>query len=798
MSELTESPAWQALLQHHREIADLHMRELFERDPQRFERFSLRLDDIVFDYSKNRITAKTVSLLLDLARQCDLSRKISAMFNGEKINVTEDRAALHVALRNRSNRPLWVDGKDVMPDVNRVLAKMRRFSEAVRSGEWRGFSGKVITDVINIGIGGSDLGPKMVCTALTPYAKPGLRTHFVSNVDESDLLETVQDLDPETTLFLIASKTFTTQETMTNARSARRWFMAKAGEEAAVAKHFVAISTNAKKVADFGIDPANMFEFWDWVGGRYSLWSAIGLPIAISIGMDDFEELLSGAHAVDEHFRSTPFEANIPVIMGLIGIWYNNFFGAQTQAILPYNRYLDFFADYLQQSDMESNGKTVDIHGRCVDYSTGPIVWGQPGTNGQHAFYQLIHQGSKLIPCDFLVAAQSYHALGEHHAILLSNYFAQTEALMRGRTLQESRQELKAKGYAGEKLERLAAAKTFEGNKPSNSFLYRRQTPQTVGALVALYEHKIFTQGAIWNINSFDQMGVELGKQLAKNIFQELETGACATAHDGSTRGLIDYYKDLRAAPLKETPNIRVFANPRALAEAAATDLVSCALAAIAAQGRFSLVLSGGSTPRLLYSLLAEEPFKGRLEWSKIHVFFADERFVAKDHPENTSAMARKYLLDRVALPAEHVHAIPTMEQTPEQSARHYAATLRSFFGTHTPRFDLILLGLGPDGHTASLFPGREPSFVSEEGWVGVVTDAPKAPPVRITLTLKAINAAANILFLVTGSDKAETLTTVLGDDKSAKDKLPAQKVLPVSGRLLWLIDTAAASWLKI
>jgi glucose-6-phosphate isomerase len=797
MSELTDSPAWKALLQHHREVANLHMRELFKQDPQRFERFSLRLGDIVFDYSKNRITAKTMSLLLDLAKQRGLSRKISAMFDGEKINVTEDRAVLHVALRNRSNRPILLDGKDVMADVHRVLRKMRRFSEAVRSGEWLGFSGKVVTDVVNIGIGGSDLGPKMVCTALTPYAKPGLRTHFVSNIDEADLLETVRDLNPETTLFLVASKTFITQETMTNARSARAWFLAKTHDPAAVAKHFVAISTNAKKVAEFGIDTANMFEFWDWVGGRYSLWSAIGLPIAISIGMEGFEQLLAGAHTVDEHFRSAPFERNIPVIMGLIGIWYNNFFGAQTQAILPYNRYLDYFADYLQQSDMESNGKTVDIHGRPVDYSTGPIVWGQPGTNGQHAFYQLIHQGSKLIPCDFLVAAQSHHALGEHHFILLSNYFAQTKALMRGRTAEEARGELKAKGYSGKKLEHLVAAKTFEGNKPSNSFLYRKQTPETLGALVALYEHKIFTQGAIWNINSFDQMGVELGKQLAKTIFHELETGTHVATHDGSTRGLIEYYEELRTERPDTTRDIRVLTDARALADAAAGEVVSCAAESIAARGRFSLVLSGGSTPRALYSLLASEPYQRRLEWSRVHVFFADERFVPADDAENTFRMARKILLDHVPIPAANLHPIDTADVTPEQSAERYAATMRAFFGAQVPRFDLVLLGMGPDGHTASLFPGREPSYVTGDGLVGVVTDSPKPPPVRITLSLKAINAAANVLFLVTGGDKAETLVTVLGDGPT-KDTLPAQLVQPVLGKLLWLIDKAAASWLKI
>jgi glucose-6-phosphate isomerase len=546
MSRLVNSPAWQALIKHQQEMADGHMRDLFARDPQRFERFSLQLGDILFDYSKNRITEKTLSLLIDLARQANLAHKIEAMFSGEKINTTENRAVLHVALRNRSNRPILVDGKDVMPEVNQVLARMRAFSEAVRSGAWKGYSGKVITDVVNIGIGGSDLGPKMVTEALKPYGKPDLRVHFVSNVDGTDLVETLKSLNPETVLFLVASKTFTTQETMTNAHSARTWFLASAKDEAATAKHFAAISTNVAAVASFGIDTKNMFEFWDWVGGRYSLWSAIGLSIAIYLGMDCFEALLSGAHTVDEHFRTEPFEKNIPVIMGLLGIWYNNFFGAQSQAILPYDQYLAHLPAYFQQGDMESNGKSVTHEGEWVDYSTGPIIWGQPGTNGQHAFYQLIHQGTKLIPCDFLAAVQSHNPLGEHHAILLSNFLAQTEALMKGRTPEEARAELVAEGYAGGQLEKLVPAKTFAGNKPTNSFLYPKLTPETLGSLIALYEHKIFTQGVIWSINSFDQMGVELGKQLAKAILPELKGGQKISTHDTSTNGLINYLKSVR------------------------------------------------------------------------------------------------------------------------------------------------------------------------------------------------------------------------------------------------------------
>ncbi len=544
MTQANTSSAWRALIQHYQESQDVHMRDLFAADPQRFERFSLRAGDILFDYSKNRITQETMRLLFELARQAKLNDWIEAMFTGQKINITEDRAVLHVALRNRANTPIYVDGKDVMPEVNRVLARMRAFSEAVRTGEWKGYTGKRITDVVNIGIGGSDLGPKMVCEALKPYAQPGLRAHFVSNVDSTDLVETLKQVDPETVLFLVASKTFTTQETMANAHSARKWFLAHAKDEKAVAKHFAAMSTNAKEVSKFGIDTANMFEFWDWVGGRYSLWSAIGLSIAIFLGMNNFEALLSGAHQADLHFRSTPFEHNIPVVMGLLGIWYNNFFSAESHAILPYDQYLMHFPSYFQQGDMESNGKSVNRQGEWVEYSTGPVIWGQPGTNGQHAFYQLIHQGTKLIPCDFLAAAQSQNPLGEHHPTLISNFLAQTEALMKGKTPEEARAELMQQGVSGEHLELLVASKTFPGNRPTNSFLYPKLTPEVLGMLIALYEHKIFTQGVIWNINSFDQWGVELGKQLAKAILPELLEER-ELAHDSSTNGLIRAYKSL-------------------------------------------------------------------------------------------------------------------------------------------------------------------------------------------------------------------------------------------------------------
>ena len=547
MSALTDSAAWQALQSHYETLRHTHMRDLFSADPQRFEKFSLRFNDLLLDYSKNIVTSKTMDLLTKLARQAQLREWTEKMFSGEHINVTEDRAVLHVALRNRSNRPIYADGVDVMPKVNAVLAQMRRFSEQVRDGEWRGYTGKRFTDVVNIGIGGSDLGPVMVTEALEPYGRDGLRPHFVSNVDGTHIAETLRALDPETTLFIVASKTFTTQETLANAHTARAWFLKHAEDEAAIAKHFVALSTNAKAVAAFGIDTRNMFEFWDWVGGRYSLWSAIGLSIVLNIGMDNFEELLAGGHEMDEHFRTAPLEQNLPVILGLLGIWYNNFFGAQTHAVLPYDQYLHRFPAYFQQGDMESNGKRVTRDGNAVDYGTGPIIWGEPGTNGQHAFYQLIHQGTKLIPCDFLAPIESHNAIGEHHKILLSNFFAQTEALMRGKTADEVRTELAAAGMKGEELERLVPHKVFPGNKPTNSFLFRKLTPRTLGNLIALYEHKIFVQGIIWQINSFDQWGVELGKQLAQCILPELRGDHLVNSHDSSTNGLMNFYKAHRS-----------------------------------------------------------------------------------------------------------------------------------------------------------------------------------------------------------------------------------------------------------
>jgi glucose-6-phosphate isomerase len=544
MSLVTGTEAWRALEGHRGEMDGVHMRDLFEADPARFDRFSLRFDDLLFDYSKHRITADTMRLLLDLAEERRVCEWRDRMFAGERINVTEDRAVLHVALRNRSGRPVRVEGDDVMPAVLGVLERMRRFTDAVRSGEWRGHTGRRITDVVNIGIGGSDLGPVMVTEALRPYWQPGMRAHFVSNIDGTHLAETLHRCAPESTLFTVASKTFTTQETMTNAESARQWLLDELREPEAVARHFVAMSTNAEAVSAFGIDPANMFEFWDWVGGRYSLWSAIGLPIALVVGMDRFEELLDGAHEADEHFRTAPPEENIPVIMAMLGVWYRNFWGAETHAILPYDQSLHRFAAYFQQGDMESNGKGVDREGSPIaGYATGPVVWGEPGTNGQHAFYQLIHQGTSLIPCDFLAPIHSQNPLGRHHRILMANFFAQTEALMRGRTADEVRAELAARGTVDE---RLVAHRTFPGNRPTTSILFDRLTPRTLGRLVALYEHKIFVQGIVWNINSFDQWGVELGKVLANAILRELEDGARPTGHDSSTNKLIEHYTTRR------------------------------------------------------------------------------------------------------------------------------------------------------------------------------------------------------------------------------------------------------------
>ncbi|UUN52439.1 glucose-6-phosphate isomerase [Escherichia coli] len=542
----TQTAAWQALQKHFDEMKDVTIADLFAKDGDRFSKFSATFgDQMLVDYSKNRITEETLAKLQDLAKECDLAGAIKSMFSGEKINRTENRAVLHVALRNRSNTPILVDGKDVMPEVNAVLEKMKTFSEAIISGEWKGYTGKAITDVVNIGIGGSDLGPYMVTEALRPY-KNHLNMHFVSNVDGTHIAEVLKKVNPETTLFLVASKTFTTQETMTNAHSARDWFLKAAGDEKHVAKHFAALSTNAKAVGEFGIDTSNMFEFWDWVGGRYSLWSAIGLSIVLSIGFDNFVELLSGAHAMDKHFSTTPAEKNLPVLLALIGIWYNNFFGAETEAILPYDQYMHRFAAYFQQGNMESNGKYVDRNGNVVDYQTGPIIWGEPGTNGQHAFYQLIHQGTKMVPCDFIAPAITHNPLSDHHQKLLSNFFAQTEALAFGKSREVVEQEYRDQGKDPATLDYVVPFKVFEGNRPTNSILLREITPFSLGALIALYEHKIFTQGVILNIFTFDQWGVELGKQLANRILPELKDDKEISSHDSSTNGLINRYKAWR------------------------------------------------------------------------------------------------------------------------------------------------------------------------------------------------------------------------------------------------------------
>ena len=540
-----ETAAWQKLEMIFLTLQATQMRELFHEDPDRFQKFSLQFEDILVDFSKNILNEETFKLLIQLAQEVELQNAVDAMFRGEKINQTENRSVLHIALRNRSNQPVMADGEDVMPEVNRVLDQMKIFSNRIRSGESKGYSGKRFTHIVNIGIGGSDLGPVMVTEALRPYWT-SITPLFVSNVDGTHIAETLKKVDPETTLFIIASKTFTTQETMTNAETARAWFLEKTGGKGEVSKHFVAVSTNQEAVTSFGIAPENMFAFWDWVGGRYSLWSSIGLSIVCTIGFENFVQLLEGGHAMDNHFKETPYEKNLPVILAMIGIWYNNFFGAGTEAILPYDQYLHRFAAYFQQGNMESNGKSIDRKGHPVMYQTGPVIWGEPGTNGQHAFYQLIHQGTKMIPCDFLAPAISHNPIGDHHDILLSNFFAQTEALMKGKTALEVESELEKTGMSQNDIEFQLPFRVFEGNKPSNSILFKQLTPRTLGSLIALYEHKIFVQGVIWNVFSFDQWGVELGKVLAKKILPELKQPGNIVDHDGSTNGLINYFKRLK------------------------------------------------------------------------------------------------------------------------------------------------------------------------------------------------------------------------------------------------------------
>lgn len=544
----TETTAWKALLAHHAEMKTVQMKDLFKKDLKRFEKMSINFDDILFDYSKNIITDETLEKLLQLAEDCQVKNAMQSIFEGEKINGTEHRAVMHMALRNFSGQAVSIDGEDIMPEVIKTRQKMKAFCEKIHSGEWKGYSGKKIKNIVNIGIGGSDLGPVMVTEALKPYWIEGIKAYFVSNVDGTQIVETLKKLNPEETLFTIASKTFTTQETMTNAQTARDWFLKSAQDEQLVAKHFVALSTNAEGVKKFGIDPENMFVFWDWVGGRYSLWSSIGLSIALTIGYDHFEELLKGAESADHHFKTTDFKENIPVVMALVGLWYTNFFGSETEAIFPYDQYMHRFPAYFQQGNMESNGKHTDRNGNDVAYSTGPIVWGEPGTNGQHAFYQLVHQGTHLIPCDFIAPAISHNPVGDHHKILVSNFIAQTEALMNGKNAEQVAAELKDTGMEKSEMEKLIPFKIFTGNKPTNSFLLKEITPYSLGTLTALYEHKIFVQGVIWNIFSFDQWGVELGKQLATNVLPQLDNNDEIDSHDASTNGLINAYKNWRKA----------------------------------------------------------------------------------------------------------------------------------------------------------------------------------------------------------------------------------------------------------
>ncbi|MCW8923287.1 MAG: glucose-6-phosphate isomerase [Gammaproteobacteria bacterium] len=546
MSKLTELPAWQALQAHFAEVKDLHMRDLFVQDEQRFEKFSSRMDDILLDFSKNRMTDETFRLLCELARESGVEGWRDQMFAGLEINISEYRPVLHTALRNRGNKPVFVDGEDVMPKVNKVLQQMRYFSERVRGGHWRGYNGHLITDIINIGIGGSDLGPHVVCDAMKPFAQRGMNVHFVSNIDPTHLTEILKFVQPESTLFIVSSKSFTTQETMMNAHSARDWFVRTTGSEKAVSKHFVAVTSNLNAASEFGILPENVFEFWDWVGGRYSLWSAIGLPIVLYLGMDHFEDLLDGAYAMDEHFKNAPIEKNIPMILALLGIWYNNFFDAQSHAVMAYNQYLRRLPAHLQQLDMESNGKTITRQGERVDYLTGPIIWGETGSNCQHAFFQLLHQGTKPVPADFLIPAKSKDPLGKQHSVLLSNFLAQTRALMMGKTEEEALQELKASNTPEEKIPEILPHKVFEGNKPTNSLMFEKLDPRTMGSLLAMYEHKVFVQGVIWNINSFDQWGVELGKQLANDILQTLSSREQTDVYDNSTNGLLDYCVSLK------------------------------------------------------------------------------------------------------------------------------------------------------------------------------------------------------------------------------------------------------------
>lgn len=542
---VNKTKAWKKLESHYKHFRKVEMKDLFACDADRAKKFSVNLEAMYVDYSKNRINDRTMKLLLNLARECDLENKIKAMFKGDKINVTERRPVLHIALRNRANTPIYVDGKNVMPQINEVLAKMKKFSDAVRFGEFKGQTGKKLTNIVNIGIGGSDLGPVMACEALRKYWAKDINCYFISNIDGTACAEVLNKVDPETTLFIVASKTFTTIETLTNARTCRKWLVDALGEHA-VAKHFVALSTNTKEVEKFGINPENMFEFWDFVGGRYSMWSAIGLIIAIAVGFENFERMLEGAYAMDQHFYNTDFEHNIPVILGMLGIWYNNFFGLHRYAVIPYDQYLQYVPMYLQQLDMESNGKFVAMNGEYVKYATGPVLFGGAGTNVQHSFFQLIHQGTEIVPVDFVIPAISHNEIGEHHEILVANVLAQGEALMRGKTVKEAAAELKKAGKSREEINYLKKFKSFEGNRPSNTIVFKKMDPYTLGMLIAMYEHKVFVQGVVWNVDSFDQYGVELGKQMALSILPELQGTASGINHDGSTNSLIGLIKRLR------------------------------------------------------------------------------------------------------------------------------------------------------------------------------------------------------------------------------------------------------------
>ena len=792
--KLTELAEWKALEVHFHRAKDFELRALFADDPERGERFVVEAAGLMLDYSKNRFTDETLRLLAALAHARGVERLRDAMFAGEKINVSENRAALHVALRAERNEQIFVDGRNVVPDVHDVLDRMAAFSGKIRSGEWKGHTGKRIRNIVNIGIGGSYLGPEMAYRALRQYADPALKVRFVANVDGADFTKATQDLDPHETLFVIASKTFTTLETMTNAAAARRWTLAALGAEEAVARHFVALSTNEAEVKKFGIDPANMFGFWDWVGGRYSMDSAIGLSTMIAVGPENFREMLAGFHAMDEHFRTAPIERNMPMLMGLLVVWYNNFFGAQTIGVMPYSADLARFPAYLQQLEMESNGKHVDIHGVHVDVQTGPVYWGEPGTDAQHSFYQLIHQGTKLIPCDFIGFLKPLSPLTESHDLLMANLFAQAEALAFGKTAEE----LTAEGSPAAQT----PFRVCEGNRPTNMILTERLSPHALGALVALYEHNTFTQGAIWGIDSFDQWGVELGKVLAKRIAPELAAGAGTEAHarqfhqrphsplPAISRELTSMPSSIGiASPDGAEAEAVVYPDPDALVAAATDTIAAAAVEAIAERSRFSIALSGGGTPRPVYERLAS----AKLDWSKVEVFFGDERCVRPDDPQSNYRMARETLLSHVPIPPENILRMHG-EDPPDAAADLYAVEMAERLGPEG-RIDLNLLGLGDNGHTASLFPGL--AVVTErERWV-MAAYVEVVGMWRITMTPPVINASRRVVFLVSGAKKAEIVARVLQGPPNPI-VLPAQVIRPALAPALWLMDAPAAAKLTL